>query len=384
MIPLVDLKAQYLALKSELDRALNRVIESGAFIGGEEVRAFEDEFRTYCSRTERHEIPLHCASCGNGTDALYLTLRALGVGEGDDVVTVAHTFMATAEAISLTGARPVFIDVCPDTMLMDPDALEEAITPRTRAIVPVHLYGQTCDMTRIGAMAQRYGLKVIEDAAQAHGATWKGKRTGTLGDAACFSFFPGKNLGAYGDGGAVVSRDEALIRRVRMLANHGRLEKYTHATLGVNSRLDAVQAAVLRVKLRHLDAWNAARRRHAAQYAAALHGHGARTPVVHPDAESVWHLFVVRVREREKVQRRLEELGICTGVHYPVPLHLQPAYRNLEPDRSRLPVTERIAGEILSLPLYPELTRDEIEFIAGAVGSMAIERNPEVKLPSCV
>jgi dTDP-4-amino-4,6-dideoxygalactose transaminase len=378
-IPLVDLHAQYLAIKPDIDAAIQRVMAQCAFIGGEEVRAFETEFAAYCATREQPDggdgggegrsadEALHCATCANGTDALYLTLRALGIGPGDEVITVAHTFIATTEAISLTGARPVFVDIREDTMLMNADAVEAAITPRTRAVIPVHLYGQPCEMDRIVGIARRHGLKVIEDAAQAHGARWQQQRVGAIGDAACFSFYPGKNLGAYGDGGAIVSQDEDLIRRIRMLANHGRLEKYIHQIEGVNSRLDGLQAAILRVKLRHLDAWNAARQRHAVHYLEALHDSGVVLPVVHPDAEPVWHLFVVRVRERERVQARLKEQGIATGVHYPLPLHRQPAYKHLEIPEGALPVTERVAAEVVSLPIYAELTAEQVEAISRTV-----------------
>jgi dTDP-4-amino-4,6-dideoxygalactose transaminase len=352
-IPLVDLHAQYLTIKDEIDDAIARVISRSAFIGGEELRQFEKEFAKYCEAKA-------CVGVGNGTDALYLALRALGIGPGDEVITVAHTFIATAETISLAGAQPVFVDVKADSMLMDPDLLEAAITSRTRAIIPVHLYGQPCEMDRIMAIARRHGLKVIEDAAQAHGARWQGKRAGSMGDAACFSFFPGKNLGAFGDGGAVVSQDENLIERIRALANHGRVDKYIHENEGVNSRLDGMNAAILRVKLRNLDAWNASRRRHARQYVEVLRGSAAVLPVVNPNAEAVWHLFVVKVPARDHVQARLNEQGIAAGVHYPVPLHWQPAYRHLKIAEDALPVTERVAASIISLPMYPELSQDQI------------------------
>ncbi|HLL73722.1 MAG TPA: DegT/DnrJ/EryC1/StrS family aminotransferase [Pyrinomonadaceae bacterium] len=375
-VPFVDLRAQYLDIKAEVDAAIQGVIDRNAFIGGEEVRAFQEEFAAYCAQQAgraaggaRPRAKLHCATCGNGTDAIYLTLRALGVGPGDEVITVAHTFIATTEAISMTGARPVFVDVLPDTMLMDPDALEAAVTPRTRAVVPVHLYGQPCDMDRIMAVARRHGLKVVEDAAQAHGAFWGGRRPGALADAATFSFYPGKNLGAYGDAGAIVSHDEELIRRIRMLANHGRKEKYTHELEGVNSRLDGLQAAVLRVKLRHLDGWNAARRRHAAYYHEALGDSRVELTAVHPDAVPVWHLYVVRVPDREGFQSRLKEQGVETGVHYPVPLHRQPAYRHLEIPEGSLPVTEKAAAEVISLPMYAELTEELAAHVVRSIRS---------------
>lgn len=376
-IPLVDLHAQYREIGTDVNAAIERVIRKGAFIGGEEVRSFQAEFAAYCAAPAVDGQPapeLHCAACGNGTDALYLSLRALGVGRGDEVITVAHTFIATAEAITLTGARPVFVDVLEDTMLMDPDAVEAAISPRTAALLPVHLYGQPCDMDRLLEIARRHCIPVVEDSAQAHGARWRGQRVGSSGDAACFSFYPGKNLGAYGDAGAMVTRDESLAQRIRMLANHGRKEKYTHEMEGVNSRLDALQAAILRVKLQHLDRWNEARRRHAARYLELLRDTDIVLPTIRPEAEPVWHLFVVRVREREKLQAQLAQLGISTGVHYPVPLHLQPAYEYLGLERGSLPVTERVADEVMSLPLYPEMTEAQVEEVAEALRSLVQAR----------
>ena len=362
-VPLVDLYAQYLSIKPDVDTAIERTIARSAFIGGEELRSFESEFAKYCEAAA-------CVGVGNGTDALYLTLRALGISAGDEVITVAHTFTATAEAISSIGARPVFVDIKPDTMLMDPDLIESAITPRTRAIIPVHIYGQPCEMDRIMEIARRHGLKVIEDAAQAHGARWRGRRVGSIGDVACFSFFPGKNLGAYGDAGGVVSRDEDLIRRIRMLANHGRMDKYVHQIEGVNSRLDNLQAAILRVKLRRLDTWNAARERHAQRYCEILSNCGVILPVVHPEVETVWHLFVIKVQDRDRLQAELNERGIAAGVHYPVPLHRQPAYQHLGIPEGALPVTEQVASHILSLPMYPELTEDQIAAVGKAVSAV--------------
>jgi dTDP-4-amino-4,6-dideoxygalactose transaminase len=362
-VPLVDLYAQYLSIKPDVDAAIERTIARSAFIGGEELRSFEAEFANYCEATA-------CVGVGNGTDALYLTLRALGIGRGDEVITVAHTFIATSEAISSTGARPVFVDIKADTMLMDPDLIESAITPRTRAIIPVHLYGQPCEMDRIIEIARRHGLKVIEDAAQAHGGRWHGRRVGSFGDAACFSFFPGKNLGAYGDAGGVVSRDEDLIRRIRMVANHGRMDKYVHQIEGVNSRLDGLNAAILRVKLRRLDAWNAARERHARRYCETLSSCGVILPVVHPEVATVWHLFVIKVQDRDRLQAELNGRGIAAGVHYPVPLHRQPAYQHLGIPEGALPVTEQVASRVLSLPMYPELTEDQIAAVGKAVSAV--------------
>jgi len=359
-IPLVDLKAQYESIQAEIDAAVRRVIVRSAYIGGEEVRSFEQEFAAYCGAKG-------CVGVGNGTDALYLTLRGLEIGPGAEVITVAHTFIATAEAVSSVGARPVFVDVCEGTMLMDPARLENAITPRTRAIIPVHLYGQPCQMDVISQIAEKHRLKVIEDAAQAHGARWRGRPTGSLGHVACFSFYPGKNLGAYGDAGAVVSQDEDLLLRIRMLANHGRLEKYTHAIEGVSSRLDGLQAAILRVKLQHLDQWNDARKRQAAFYSRALKDCGVELPIVRDEAETVWHLFVIRTPRRDHLQLALAKQGVTAGVHYPVPLHLQPAYQYLNLAKGALPVTERVASQVLSLPIYAELTEQQLIYVADTV-----------------
>jgi len=369
-IPLVGLFDQYQTIKPEIDAAIQNIIAKSAFVGGDEVRRFENEFAAYCEAKA-------CVGVGNGTDALYLTLRALGIGAGDEVITVAHTFIATSEAISMTGATPIFIDVLDDTMLMDPALIEPAITPRTKAIVPVHLYGQSCDMDAIMEIARKHNLKVVEDAAQAHGGRWRGQRVGSIGDAATFSFYPGKNLGAFGDAGAVVSQDEDLIERIRMLANHGRLEKYTHKMEGVNSRLDGLQAAILRVKLRYLDEWNAKRRQIADAYREQLTDRGITLPTVHENAEPVWHLFVIRVAERERLQSLLKEEGIASGIHYPVPLHEQPAYEDRRSSYS-LPATERAAQQVLSLPMYPELSHEQIEAVCNAVAAAFAETGSAV------
>ena len=365
-IPLVDLGAQYRSMQPEIDAAIARVIAKTAFIGGEEVRAFESEFAAYCAGGDAG-IALSALGCASGTDAIYLALCALGIGPGDEVITVSHTFIATAEMITRSGALPVFIDVREDTMLMDPDAIEPAITPHTKAIIPVHLYGQACEMDRIMAIAERHGLKVIEDCAQAHGARWQGQPVGTFGDAGTFSFYPGKNLGAYGDAGAVVSRDAEMIKRARMIANHGRTDKYLHEFEAISSRLDGLQAAILRAKLPHLDDWNAARRRHAAAYDAALRDSAVVTPTVHPDAEPVWHLYVIRHPDRDALLDHLKTAGVGAGIHYPVPLHRQPAYDYLGMPEGSLPVTERVAAEIVILPMYAELTDAQVAEIAGAV-----------------
>jgi dTDP-4-amino-4,6-dideoxygalactose transaminase len=376
-VPFVDLRAQYLEIKTEIDDAIQRVIDDTAFVGGDELRAFEQEFAEYCAKSSGTEATgrphLTCVGCANGTDALFLALRGLGIGAGDEVITVAHTFTATAAAIVLAGARPVFVDILEDTMLMDPETIEAAITPRTRAIIPVHLYGQPCEMDRIMDIARRHDLKVIEDAAQAHGASWRGRRPGSLGDVATFSFYPGKNLGAYGDGGAIVSSDEALIERIRRIADHGRVDKYHHDIVGVNSRLDNLQAAILRVKLRYLDDWNSARGRLASRYIEELSGTDLVLPAIHPDATSVWHLFVVRTSRRKELQDRLSADGLASGIHYPVPLHLQPAYASLGISEGALPVTERVARQILSLPMYAELPEDAIQRVIANCREPALE-----------
>ena len=347
-VPLVDLKAQYEGIAAELDVALANVVASTAFVGGPDLSAIEDEFAAYCEADG-------CVGVSSGTDALYLALRALDIGPGDEVITVSHTFVATAEAITMTGATPVFVDILPGTMLMDPPAAAAAVTPRTRALIPVHLYGQPCDMDRINAIAEENGLAVIEDAAQAHGARWNGRRVGALGTLGCFSFYPAKNLGAYGDGGAVVGKDPELLLKVRMLANHGRAQKYVHDFPGTNSRLDNLQAAILRVKLRHLDAWNAARREHAALYLERLEGLRYGCPVIDPAAESAWHLFVLRDKNRDKLVTGLKERGVGAGIHYPLAVHQQPAYADMVREGS-LPATEAAAAEVFSLPMYAELT----------------------------
>ncbi len=363
-VPFVDLRTQYLSIKPEIDAAIQRIIDKTAFVGGDDLKGFESEFAAYCGTDG-------CVGVANGTDALYLALRGLGIGSGDEVITVPNTFIATAEAIGNCGATPVFVDVLEDTMLMDPGLIESAITPRTKAIMPVHLYGQVCDMDRILEIAGRHGLWVIEDCAQAHGARWKGKRAGSFGDVAAFSFYPGKNLGAYGDGGAVVSDDLDLLARIETLANHGRLDKYTHAVQGVNSRLDGIQCAILRVKLAELDGWNAGRRANASRYTDLLEGSVVGTPKVNPDAEPVWHLYVVRVSNRDEFQTRLKELGIATGVHYPLPLHQQPAYAHLGIPEGAYPVSEKLAGEIVSLPMFAELTPEQVEFVTQSCLSAA-------------
>lgn len=368
-IPLVDLGAQYSAHKHEFDAAMAECLGRTSFVGGPDHKAFAQEFAEWCGGGS-------VALVGNGTDALELAIvELLGAGDGEgEILTVSHTFIATGEAILNAGYRPRFVDIDPATYLMDLDAMEAAIGQQTRAIIPVHIYGQMLAMDRVADVAARHGLKVIEDAAQAHGARWKGQRPGTWGDAACFSFYPGKNLGAWGDGGAVFSRDAALIHRIEMRANHGRTDKYLHEFIGRNSRLDGVQAAILRVKLRHIDDWNEKRRQVAAWYDELLAGDNAVTlPVVHPEAQPVFHLYVVGVDERERVRAAMVEDGIGVGVHYPVPLHEQPACTDLGYLAEDLPHTHEAGSRILSLPIFPEMTREQAERVAlslkRAVGS---------------
>ncbi|MBW7881607.1 MAG: DegT/DnrJ/EryC1/StrS family aminotransferase [Caldilineaceae bacterium] len=359
-IPLVDLKAQYAAIQQDIDTAIQQVIGSTAFIMGPEVRSFEEAFATFCGSP-------YCVGVASGTAALELVLRAGGVGPDHEVITAAHTFIATAEAISAVGARPVFVDIDPRTYNLDPDAVAAAVTPATRAILPVHIYGQPADMDRINAIAKTHGLLVVEDAAQAHGATWNGHCAGTLGDAACFSFYPGKNLGAYGDAGAVTTADARLAEQVRLLRNHGRHSKYLHEMKGFGERMDTLQAAVLLAKLRHLQRWTAARRRLAARYTEQLASLELETPYVDARANPAWHLYVIRTPQREALQTFLQERGIGVGVHYPVPLHLQPAYTDLGYRRGELPVTEAVADTCLSLPLFPEMTDAQQDYVVEQI-----------------
>lgn len=361
-IPLADLSAQYRALQSEIEGAIQGVIADTAYVRGAWVKTFEDAFAEYSQATA-------CVGVGNGTDALYLALRALGVGVGDEVITVSFTFVGTVEGIALCGAKPVFVDVDDETLLMNPDLIEAAITPRTKAIMPVHLYGQPCDMDRITDIAGRNGLKVVQDAAQAHGAKWNGRTVGGIGDAACFSFFPGKNLGAYGDGGAVTSDNAELVDSIRRIANHGRKDKYTHDSIGVNSRLDGLQAAVLSVKLPHMDDWNGRRRSHAAVYDQVFKDNSIRSLAVHLDVVPVYHLYVIRVQEseRDRIVAELNDQGIAVGVHYPVPLHLQPALVGEGYGKGAFPITEKAAREVISLPVYPEMTGEDVLRVAAAV-----------------
>lgn len=352
-IPLIDLLAQHRTIQADIDAAIRSVIEQTSFIGGPFVAEFEAAFARFCG------LPFGVGA-SSGTTALHLVFASLGLGPGDEVITVPNTFIATAEAITQTGARPVFVDVSPDTLNMDPSLLEAAVTPATKAIVPVHLYGQMADMDPIAHLARHHGIALVEDAAQAHGAEYKKKRAGHYGVAATFSFYPGKILGAYGDAGMVVTGDEALARRMQMLSNHGRLDKYRHQEPAYNYRMDGLQAAVLGVKLRQLEGWIQMRRRKADHYARLLEGTDVRTPSEAGYARHVYTYYVVRVRDRDGVQARLREAGVDTVIHYPLPLHLQPAYQHLGYSEGNFPVAEASAKEILSLPLYPELEDDRI------------------------
>lgn len=369
-IPLVDLRAQYQPLREEIQTAVSGVLDSMQLFLGENVVAFEEEFAQYCGAED-------AVGVGSGTEALHLALLACGVGSGDEVITASHTFIATMEAICLTGAIPVLVDIDTQTYTMDVAQIESKITPRTRAIVPVHLYGQPADMDPILVIAKKHRLVVVEDACQAHGAEYKGRRTGSLGDVGCFSFYFSKNLGAYGEAGACVTDFPDVARRIRMLRDHGSQHKYDHQVMGFNARLDEIQAAVLRVKLGRLDAWNEARRRNAERYDDLLGASSVITPVEAHYARHVYHLYVIRTPRRDSLQAYLRERGIATGIHYPVPVHLQRAWRTVNGRSQELPVTERCANEILSLPMYPELEASSIEYIAECVHGFESEHRRE-------
>src|SRR6202047_4282347 len=356
-VPFVDLAAQYRTISAEIDEAVSREIRETDFILGREVSLFEEEFASFCEAK-------WAIGVDSGTSALELALRACEIGPGDEVITAANSFIASALAISHAGATPVLADVDEDTYTIDVAAIEKAITPRTKAIIPVHLYGHPADMDPIMNLAQRHGLLVIEDACQAHGARCKSKRAGSLGHAAAFSFYPGKNLGAYGDGGAVVTSDDAMAKRLGMLRNYGQKEKYQHMFRGYNRRLDTLQAAVLRIKLKHLEEWNDARRQHAKNYGRLLGQTGIVVPRAAADYESVWHLYVIQTDQRDTLKEYLASRGIGVGIHYPIPIHLQPAYRDLGYRQGDFPVTEKCARRILSLPMYAELTSEIVNRVA--------------------
>jgi dTDP-4-amino-4,6-dideoxygalactose transaminase len=361
-VPFVDLRAQYRTIKEEIDAAVARVVESASFVLGPEVEAFESAFAAYVGAR-------FCVGVNSGTAAIQLALQACGVGAGDEVIVPANTFFATAEAVSTAGAKPVFVDCDPVTYNIDPSKIGLAVTPRTRAVIPVHLYGQPADLDAVFEAAGKHDLLVIEDAAQAHGAEYKNARVGARGAAGCFSFYPGKNLGAYGEGGAVLTDDEQVARRVRLLRDHGSERKYTHEVVGYNFRLEAMQGAVLNVKLRHLDGWNERRRAHAARYNELLADSGLVLPLEADDARHVYHLYVVQAEDRDALQKHLGAAGVQTGIHYPVPVHLQPAYAAHGHRPGDFPNAERQAGRILSLPMFPELTEAQAAHVAEGVRS---------------
>ncbi len=358
-IPFLDLRAAYLELKDEIDAAVARVLDSGWYILGEEVEAFEAEYAAFCEARQ-------CVGVGNGLDALTLALRALGIGTGDEVIVPSNTYIATWLAVSAVGATPVPVEPIETTYNIDPGRIEAAITPRTKAILPVHLYGQPADMDPILAIADKHGLAVVEDAAQAHGARYKGRRIGAHGDIVCWSFYPGKNLGAMGDGGAITTNRADLAERVRMLRNYGSREKYVNEVRGVNSRLDPIQAAVLRVKLKHLDEWNGRRASLARQYSEALADTELTLPHVPDWAEPAWHLYVVRSKDRDALQARLADAGIGTLIHYPIPPHMQQAYADAGFGEGNFPLARQMAAEVLSLPMWPQATEYQVEWISKA------------------
>lgn len=359
-IPFVDLRTQYQSIKSEVDEAVLAVFGRGDFILGQDVRLLEEEFATFCGVK-------HAIGVDSGLSAIDVALRAFNIGEGDEVITVANTYIATTLGVSATGAKPVLVECDPATYNIDPSKIEAAITDKTRAIVPVHLYGQTVDMDPILEIAKKHDLYVLEDAAQAHGAHYKGQRAGSMGDAAMFSFYPGKNLGAYGDGGMVVTNNDEAAETMRMFRNYGQSQKYHHEIKGYNRRLDTVQAAVLRIKLRYIDDWNAARNRHAAYYTEKLAETGFVLPVVAEHSESIWHLFVIRTNKREQLMAYLNERGISSGIHYPIPIHMQDAYSEMNHLKGQFPLTEQYASEIVSLPMFPELTIEQLDYVIDAL-----------------
>ena len=370
MIPFVDLKAQYASIKDEIGVAIQGILETSQFTLGSEVAAFEKEFAAYCQAE-------HGVGVSSGTSALHVALLAAGVGPGDEVITVPFTFVATVAAIHYTGARTVFVDIDPRSFTMDATAVEAAITSKTKAILPVHLYGQPADMDPILDIARRHGLVVIEDAAQAHGAEYKGRRVGSLGDLGCFSFYPGKNLGAYGEGGMVVTNNPDYARTMRMLRDWGAEKKYEHVLKGYNYRLEGIQGAVLRVKLRHLEAWTEARRSAASRYDALLAGSGIPAPEAMSYARHVYHIYAIRTRQRHAWQEALQAQGIQTGIHYPIPVHLLPAYADLGYKAGDFPHAEQAANEVLSLPMFPELIPAQCESVCNALKILTVTPDPE-------
>jgi dTDP-4-amino-4,6-dideoxygalactose transaminase len=360
-IPFLDLKTQFREIEHEVLPMVKEAMENAAFIGGPQVSGFETEFAAFCDSK-------YCVGVNSGTDALRFALIAAGVGPGDEVITVPHTFIATTEAISQVGAKPIFVDILPDTYNMNASKIQRAIGPKTKAVIPVHIYGQPADMDPILEIANKKKLVVIEDACQAHGALYKGKKAGSMGVAGCFSFYPGKNLGAYGEGGAVVTQSEAIANKIRMIRDHGQAKKYYHDMEGYNGRLDAIQAGVLRIKLRRLASWNEARRRNAKHYNELLSPiKGITVPLEAEGCRPVYHLYVILVEDRDGLQKYLNDKGVGTGLHYPVPLHLQKAYSYQGYKEGEFPVTESVARRLLSLPMFPELAKEQIEYVAQAI-----------------
>ncbi|OGP74748.1 MAG: erythromycin biosynthesis sensory transduction protein eryC1 [Deltaproteobacteria bacterium RBG_16_50_11] len=370
-VPFLDLKAQYESIRPDIQVALHHVLERTAFAGGPFVAQFEEEFANFCGCQ-------HAIGVGSGTEAIWFALLALGIGEGDEVITVPNTFIATAEAISFCGAKPVFVDIDEKTYTMDPNKLEDTLKtrltsnashlkPRPKAVLPVHLFGQMADMDPILDIAKAYDLPVVEDACQAHGASYKGRRAGSLGDAGCFSFYPGKNLGAYGEGGAVTTNNGDLARKIQMLRDHGQPQKYYHNIIGWNGRMDGIQAAVLSVKLKYLEIWNEARRQKAHLYDAFLKLDHVVIPEQADYGRHIYHIYAIRIQNRDGLMKALAESGIGCGIHYPIPIHLQDAYRFLGYERGSFPTAETYAEELLSLPIFPELPEDQLEYVANGI-----------------
>lgn len=359
-VPFVDLKAQYRSIKSEIDPAIQTVLDETAFVGGKNVDAFEKAF------AEKFGVK-NCVSCANGTDAIYITLKSLGIGPGDEVITAANSFIATSETITQAGAKPVFVDI-DEYFHIDPAGIEAKISPRTKAVIPVNLFGQAADLDAVKAVCEKHEIHVIEDCAQSHFSTYKGRKTGTVGAVGTFSFYPGKNLGAYGDGGAIISNDDEFARRARMFACHGSLQKYIHEIEGINSRLDSLQAVVLKIKLGHIDDWNRARNSHALKYNELLAGvKQVKTPRLRPDTFHIFHLYVIRAERRDDLAAFLKTKGVATGIHYPYALPLMPAYKYLGHIPADFPVAHACQEQILSLPMYPELTDEMIAHVAGSI-----------------
>lgn len=365
MIPFVDLKAQYDSIKDEIDKAIQNVLNTTSFIMGEELIKFEEEFASFCNTK-------YAIGVANGSDALILALRACSIGKRDEVITVSHTFIATAEAITHVGGKIVFGDINPKTYTIDVSKIEEKITEKTKAIIPVHLYGQPTDMDPIIRLAEKYNLRIIEDAAQAHGAEYKGKKVGSIGDVGCFSFYPGKNLGAYGDAGMIVTNNKGIAEKIKLFRNHGRItKKYEHEIEGYSSRLDNLQAAILRVKLKYLNKWNDMRRSNAKKYSELLSNiDEVITPYEANYAKHVYHLYVIRTENRDKLRDVLKSEGVATGIHYPIPLHLQPAYNYLGYKRGNFPITEECGQKILSLPMFAELSNEDINKICCLISAI--------------